>query len=503
MWTLVKRARTYWKGTSLIFIVGCGIALLVALNSKRMYRSECRIVYKPGNPTGERESRALRAEKLAFRLHEQLVTRTRLEPLIDEFKLYPEVVEGKGMIEAVREMDDHISLRPTKADNFMIAFEAEDRELAQTITQRLSDSMIDEYKTSELKVSSQEAAFLTTQAKRAEAALESANRELAEFLAIHPEFAADTRATTLGQAPAMPSPRAIRSIAPTTGDAKLSALRRERAAVEREIAQAAAKVQKPQTDPELDRLTKERNEAAQAAAGAQGDLADKRARLTDQHPDVVAAMARVRKAASALQAAEFELAAYKKSRKAPPAPEPPKELTEKLETIDRQIAIRQAQLAKEAGHAAPDTPDTPLPPGVAAETEWQRLLRSVTDAKAEHETLRRRMEQANLEKSAVEATGSDQLEIIEPAYKPVRPSRGGRTKVALLGLVCSIIVAVCYAGARVVTDDRILDASDVEALGEVPLLGVIPRIEASDGGSEKPDKAEPGEKRGRGAESAA
>ena len=115
-------------------------------------------------------------------------------------------------------------------------------------------------------------------------------------------------------------------------------------------------------------------------------------------------------------------------------------------------------------------------PLVQLETEWARLLRGASDAKAKDEDLRKSLERARLKTSAAEMTGGDQMEIIDPAYRPTRPARGGRTNAALAGFSIALFAAVAYAFTRVLTNDTILDAVDVEALNLIPVLGVVPRL---------------------------
>jgi hypothetical protein len=166
----------------------------------------------------------------------------------------------------------------------------------------------------------------------------------------------------------------------------------------------------------------------------------------------------------------------------------PADLQKKLDDVNRLVAQRQAEIARTGAPGSGSASEgsagatgsgalAPSNPLVALETDWQRLLRATSDAKAAHDDLQRRMERASLRASAAEATGDAQMEIIDPAYRPTRPARGGRTNVALVGFALALLVSVAYAFTRVLTDDRLLDADDIEALGLVPVLGVVPRID--------------------------
>jgi capsular polysaccharide biosynthesis protein len=65
--------------------------------------------------------------------------------------------------------------------------------------------------------------------------------------------------------------------------------------------------------------------------------------------------------------------------------------------------------------------------------------------------------------------------IVDPAYKPTHPSKPSRSLIAGGGLAGAILLAICVALALALLDDRLYDRVDVESLGAVPLLAVVPR----------------------------
>src|SRR5262249_49087631 len=191
---LLRRALRYWKMGLLLLVAGCAIALFVATRVKLIYRSECVVLFKPAIKTSERqdeESPSERAGKLAPKLKEGLTTRSRLEQMIKEYGLYPRTVESKGMLEAVDEMRNHVGFRGRDSETFVISYENESPETAQKVTQRLADTMIDEFTKSSMGTARQQADFLNAQEGRAAQELESANKALATFLTQHPEFAVE------------------------------------------------------------------------------------------------------------------------------------------------------------------------------------------------------------------------------------------------------------------------------------------------------------------------
>ncbi|HWL88451.1 MAG TPA: hypothetical protein VNO21_21760, partial [Polyangiaceae bacterium] len=482
------------------------ISVAIAMNLTRIYRSECVVLVRPAFKTDDRdESPSERAMKLAPKLKDTLLTRTRLEPVIREFSLYPKTVEAKGMIDAVEEMRLHIGFRGRDSETFVISFEDEDADRTRAVTQKLAESTMDEFRKGNLSSSKQQADFLGVEEKRAEESLETANRQLATFLTVHPEFASETRqgsfglggqGAAFGSAPPPLMPGIV--AAQHSADPQLASLYRQKARLENEVHTRATQAGAPaMASDSVANLTKARDEAARKAAQAQADLADKITRFTDQHPDVIAARAQVDAAAKGLQSAEGQLEAAKRSdsKSAPDVAQVAPDLQRRVDDVQKQIAQRQADLAKHGTGTAPSATDTsakappvpePMNPLVQLETEWQRLLRETSDAKSAHDDLARRMDRASLRASAAEATGDAQMEIIDPAYRPTRPARGGRTNAALVGLGLTMFLAVGYAFARVATNDTLIDAYDVELLRLIPVLGTIPKLPPSPSSTMEP-----------------
>ena len=145
--------------------------------------------------------------------------------------------------------------------------------------------------------------------------------------------------------------------------------------------------------------------------------------------------------------------------------------------LRRQIADRRAQL----GPAAP-APTAAAPIGADAtsdvvelETEWHHLRLALERARDELHTIQANARAADLSADAVAKQGHEQMEILEPAYLPTRPDRG-RGRVFLAGAAIALFLAIAYAAARVLLDDRLRDEGDVAALGGPSVLVTMPRL---------------------------
>ncbi|HTN89909.1 MAG TPA: hypothetical protein VL242_39810, partial [Sorangium sp.] len=161
---------------------------------------------------------------LSARLKETLLARSNLEKVVTEFNLFPDVLEKRGMVDAVDRLRMKITFKARSTDTFAISAEGETREQAQEVTQRLADILVEEttrMRRSQAKLTNE---FLDSELKRAEQDVEKAETELAAFLAEHPEFAAEQAAPGGAQTGAAIRAQERRT---TTADPTLEALDEE------------------------------------------------------------------------------------------------------------------------------------------------------------------------------------------------------------------------------------------------------------------------------------
>jgi hypothetical protein len=499
---LVRRSLGYWKGSVLVLLVAGGLAAVGSSKIKEVYRSECTVIAKPRIRTDDRDDSSSSPDQLArqsARLKDMLTTRGRLESAIKRFGLYPETVAGKTMLDAVEQMKPHVGFRSLEGAQYVISVDGDAPATVQAVTDYLAESLIGDYAANDLDDLKREADFLGLEEQRALANLEDATRAVTVFLAAHPEFAVEARqaaSTPFGPSPAAGIPllpRLPREAA--ENDPELSALLRERMRLEGEARGAAATAKGPTTpamgpgrplDDQLGQAQADAELAAKRVAETQADLASK-SNLTEDHPDMRAARMAAESSARQLHQARVKLASLQQIRVGGSGMSPgagamlPDEISQKLRQVDAQITTHRGQVARaQANRSMGDSQSSGSPsPLVAAvvalETDWQRMLRALNDAKLHHEDLKLRVERAKLALEAARAQANERMAVVEPPVRPTHPSRGARTNVAIAGAAMAWLLALAYATARASMDDTLVDADDIEALGVAPVLGVVPR----------------------------
>jgi uncharacterized protein involved in exopolysaccharide biosynthesis len=468
---LCGRATRFWLAALVTVFVGGLMALGVALTRPRIYKSETLILYREGirsSDLGGPESGGDPARKLGLKLKEMVLSRTRLQQIIEEFKLYPSVVADRGFVDAVDEMRNHIAFRVKDGDTFGLSFEGEDRERVQQVTARLADALINENSQARTLQAGETKKFLDNEMKRNEADLRDRETALAKFLAKHPEFARET--TQAGQAGT-----AIRAATAQpkgkTGDATLLALERQAGRIQERLGMPVPKRRERElsSDP---KLLAEKQAAEAEAKAAQKELESKLAQFTDQHPDVKVARARAHAAEARLkQAAEALAAGDAAAQKNEPEPVVDRAALEaELKGVDAEIAAHKRKHESSAPQQAGTASWI-----VALETDWTRLNREVAEARERRQQLQDKQFKASMVETAAVSGQNAQMEIVDPAYKPTHPARPGRATIAGVGLAVALGLALALAFGLALIDDRLYDRVDVERLGLVPLVGLVPR----------------------------
>lgn len=463
---VIKRAIFNWQPSAAIVALGLVVGVTVALTKKPTYKSETIILYRQGVRFGEEGGQ--RVLSLGTRLNEMLLARNRLEKMLDELAIYQDVKQKGGYVEAVEEFRKDIVWDARATDTFSISYKGKDPKLVQKVTERLADSLIEENQRLRIEQARVQSEFIGAEKARAEADLKAKEVEIARFLADHPEFALDENG--FGKEGA--SIRA-QAAADKEGDPALNALQRQ-AARNRALISGATPPPAaggPALDPELEA---KRAAAQQMLSQAQAELAENKARFTEQHPDVRASQSRVAAAQAEVTRVEGEIAQKMASKGSEPAPANPEAAKEKmkneLKRIEAEIASRKAKADQPPAEA-----NETVNRVVGLETEWSRLNRAVTEARERMGEMERNFFRAQVEASSELGGYSDQVVVLDPAFVPTRPEKPGKALIVVLAAGASLAIALVVAVLRALLDDRIYEEVDLQRVA--PVLAVVPRAE--------------------------
>ena len=479
---VVRRAKQFWPAVAVAFVIAIPVFFVTPKVIPPVYMSETVVLYREiiqtENLLGSQQYMMENRRNVGIRLREMLLSRSNLEEIIEKYKLYPDIVASDGKVDAVEKFTQKIDVRVREGETFRITYQGDDPDVVFKVTDALAKSLVEQNRTYRVEQAESTKQFLAVEQQRTSAELNQKQGTLAEFLARHPEFAQDIVAG--GQTTAGASVRA----AARTGAGVAAAAESGVEALERQARRLRQQLATPGAMPGPEGPSGPTFDPATAAAIAEAEqellsanrtLSEKQSTYTAQHPDVVAAQARV-------NAAQARLAQVKARAKplapAPAAAPPPSNEEERKEQILGQLKRVEAAIAraKRADKGPSDEESSAESERIVdLETEWASLNRELQEVRARYEQIQARFFRASIVAS-VEASGqASQMVIVDPAYLPQRPTKRGAKRTGLVGSLVMLLLGFGVAFALGTLDSRVYNEQDIRRLKLGPIVHVIPK----------------------------
>jgi uncharacterized protein involved in exopolysaccharide biosynthesis len=463
---LVRRAARYGWLVVAVTAVGGGLSVLLALSRPHQYESETVLFYREMISQSVLQGREVvqSSNTLSARFKEMLLARSNLIQVVKQFKLFPDVVESDGEVAAADLLRMRISFRDKGAGTFRISYKGDTPEEAQKVTQFLGERLKqtdNELRREQAQVTKN---FLEQEKKEADEELKQREREMAQFLTMHPEFAQETPGGSASGA-GIRAAQQKKSSAASSSESGLSALERQRRRIQARLANPDAPIPvapAPTRTSEPAELKAARRDIEEA----QRELQEKLGQFTDKHPDVVSARNRLAAAQQALRRLEAGLPAVSEEQ-ATPLPIDRSALQRELAKVEREIA---AYRSRQGGKAPKSTVADDV---VNLETEWARVERVVEEARERVSSLESRVFTADITASS-EFAEAAQLSVIDDAYLPHTPAGKPRRLLVIAGGLLFAGLGVALALGLALIDDRIYRRYDLQRLGVAPVLVVVP-----------------------------
>ena len=135
-----------WPAILIPFAVITALSAVVVTFLPNRYRSETLILVVPQRVPEEyvRSTVTTRIEDRLKSINQQVMSRTRLEPVIKEFNLYPNELRTGLMEDVVEQMRKDIKTETIRSDAFRISYLSDTPRTAMRVTERLASMYIDE-----------------------------------------------------------------------------------------------------------------------------------------------------------------------------------------------------------------------------------------------------------------------------------------------------------------------------------------------------------------------
>jgi polysaccharide chain length determinant protein (PEP-CTERM system associated) len=479
-------ARILWRRRWFIAIPAVVIAsatFVVATFLPNQYRASTNILIIPQR-VPENFVRPNVTENLNERLNvisKQIMSRTRLERIIQEFNLYERERKSMIMEDVVERMRKDINLnipkprRREEANNFSVAFTTGDPRRAMQVTERLASLFVQENVQDRTLRADQTDLFLKSQLDESKRRLEQQEKELAKF-----------RRDNSGSLPEqVNSNLQLLQGAQNRMQAITESNNRDRdrlAILDKQLADLpAVSTLIPAPAPVNRRAGGEQNgtTAAQQLETARTELRNLQLRLKDDHPDVgrakrVVAELEAKAEAEALQQplsavtaapVQNEAAARATAARAEQIKNEMVEVRARIESERREAARLQESIAQLSGR---------VQMGPQLQSQLSQLMRDYDTLQDGYTALLKKSEESKLAMNLEQRQIGEQFQIIDGARVPERPISPDRFRINMFGILGGLALGLALVAFLEYRDTSFKSDDDVIATLSLPVLAVIP-----------------------------
>lgn len=449
---LAKRALRYYKLALVVMAVGVAATVLIARSSKQVYRSEAVLLYRQTGQRGYGEMDSSR--RVGTRLQDMLYARDRLLGIVRELRVYPDIANPHEAADALRRK---IAFLVRDGSTFVITFDAETPQMAQAVTQRLAQSLVDDNNRQRATEAEQTRVFLDAERKKVDEEVRQKEAALARFLQAHPE--AVTARMGLSGGGSDDSGR-------DELEAELARLRASR---------TEGRDQQPRTDGEL--LATQRRLEMELLS-AERELAERSQKLTDRHPDLIAARERVKRAEADVNRlrSNVEAASQATAQRSAGAAATGSEASREIAALEQRAEPGAGTVSRSSRPSRSSSGPRISRSALKTEVELESLRHDLEQARERLAELGDQEFQATLVARMASSGDIGQLVVLDPAYLPGLPFVDTKKKVTMGGFALALMLALGAALLRARTDDRLYDAADVEWLTGRQVLVSVPRV---------------------------
>lgn len=411
-------------------------------------------------------------------MREQILSRSRLQPLIDRYPLFSAEEKSQVPLEdLIDRLRTAISVTPVQTlggggrdglPGFYISFTWSDPHLAQQICQQITSMFMEENLKWRESRAQQTTAFLQKQLDEAKKKLDEEDARLAEF-----------KRRYIGQLPGQEQTNLNLLMGMNTQlDAVTQLINRaqqEKSFAETQLQQQLAAWQATQTgtNPHTleDQLTLKKKE-----------LIELEARYTQNHPDVtrlkqtIADLERRIAEAEANPSAKMETEVDSTRLIEPPQIQQLRSQIRQLDLTIREKTREQERLQEQIKIYQARVQLSPV-----IEQQYKELTRDYDTALKFYNDLLAKKAQSEMGQALERDQQGEQFRVMDAANLPERPSYPNRLQFALGGLLAGLVLGGGIAVLLEIRDKSIRSERDIQALLGLPTLALLPLIEATNG----------------------
>ncbi len=454
-WEIFLRRRWWFLGTALL---ASSVVFGVSMKLTRIYRSETLILVEPQKVPQDFVKSTISGD-VTDRLQtisQEILSRTRLQHIIDQFGLYQEQAKKNSREEIVELMRRDITVeivadsrvREHAVGGFRISYMGRDPQLVQQVTREIASLFIEE----NLKVREQQAEgtneFLEDELKKAREHLQEQEEKIRKFKAEHMGSLPEQEQSNLSVMAQM------QAMLQSNGDAL-----------------ARAQQQETYLKSLLEAMQKTRPVAAKSALEL--DLDSKRTELVaaeqkykPTHPDVI----RLR---SEVKALETRVAETRKTEGAS-GTDSPDQINSQLAGLETEIKGRNARQTEIEGKIRALQGRVEVLPMV--EQQFAEINRDYLISKADYESLLQKKNASAMSAEMERRAKGEQFRILDPASFPEKPYKPDLLQLNLLGVLGGLMLGGILGLVMESRDRSLHSERDLAYALSLPVLATMPRV---------------------------
>jgi polysaccharide chain length determinant protein (PEP-CTERM system associated) len=465
--------RHYWWILP-IAVIGCaGLGFLVATVLPKRYTSETLVlVDEPTVPTEFVKPLTEDLNRRLASMQEQILSRTRLQPIIEKFGLYSSLRNRVPMEDLIARLQTAVIVKPMESmpgtgnhnlPGFYVEVTFDNAQTAQQICTEITSMFMQQNTREREQQAVSTTSFLNQQLEEAKRKLDDQDQRLAAF-----------KRQYLGSLP-------------EEGQTNLNLLTGMNSQLEANV-QALSRAQQDKTFNESLLTQQEATAAVVFAPGVQNSgetpdqqlnaledqLSSLQARYTPEHPDVV-------KLRNQIEEFKKRMASVPKTKQPGDIVVPKTESCEvqqlpaKLRQDDLNIADltkRQAQIQEQITQLQGRLQASPV-----VEQQLKEITRSYQTAQDFYNELLKKRQQSAMATDLEHQQQSEQFRVLDPPSLPDKPSFPKRTYFAVGGLGAGLALALAIMYLIALLDKSMHTERDVEVCLNMPVLTTVPLLD--------------------------
>ncbi len=471
--------RRHWVMILLLAMVGPALGYGVARVLPSKFKSSTLVlVEQPSVPTDIiRPVDTTDINERLASMQQQILSRSRLEPIIRQYGLFQSDINKYSMDDLVGRLQKDIEVTPvlpmaeTRASNlpgFFVNVTLDDARTAQEVCTTVTSMFIEENLRRRQSHSEDTTQFLSQQLADAKTKLDEQDAKLAAFQSRYMGSLPDEAATNLNLLNNLSSQLDAATQA-------LSRAQQEKSFNQTMLGQQLAAWQSSKSGQNPDTLE-------QQLATLQTQLTSLRARYTDDYPDVIKAKADV----AAVQKKIAENAEHNDQVSATDANKNQKSSVEPAQITQLRAAIHnneevitektkeQEQIKEQIKTYQARIQSTP-----AVEQQFKELTRGYQTALQSYNDLQKKRDDSAMATELERKQQGEQFRVLDPANLPEKPSFPNRVLFTFGGMGGGFFLGVALAVFIELQNTSMRSERDVEFALRLPVLAVVPAIEPS------------------------